>query len=320
MIMNITINVIIINIDYGDADGSKQALGLMTKQVKIEVVEEDETFDYSNFNPDVLTNKTDVFNSKYNYSVPPDEDFLTNNTLWPETNKLYGHGYEVFCTAASHDGSIIASGGKALSEKHAKLFIWDAKKNILLSKLDGHTLTIVQIEFSHDDKYLLTVSRDRSWCLYEKTNEPILYKLIHIEKEAHGRIIWGCSWTPDSSLFITGSRDKFLKVWEKEGDTFVNKHSFEFEDSVTSVNIIPRKINNQFISILGFESGNIELYSITTGIKFITKINEYLSHGSSVKRIKSFITDNTIRFATCSEDNSTRIFDISLNYLESLIK
>lgn len=31
------------------------------------------------------------------------------NTLWPETHKLYGHSYEVFCVAGSPDGKFIAS-------------------------------------------------------------------------------------------------------------------------------------------------------------------------------------------------------------------
>lgn len=121
---------------YTNIEGSKQALGLMTKSVKVdvdEVEEEEENFDYSNFNPDVLTNKSNANQtiiSRYNYSVPPDEDFLTNNTLWPETNKFYGHGYEIIAIAASNDGKIIASGAKAQAEKHAKLFLWNVEKVI----------------------------------------------------------------------------------------------------------------------------------------------------------------------------------------------
>jgi elongator complex protein 2 len=292
----------------------------MNKQVKIDVSDEnEETFDYSNFNPDVLTNKQETYSEKVNYSVPPDEDFLTNNTLWPEANKLYGHGYEIISVAASHDGSIIASGGKAQSEKHSKLFLWDTKKNTLLAKLDGLTLTIVQIEFSADDRYILGVSRDRSWCLYEKLEDS--YQLLQCEKEAHARIIWTCSWATDSSIFITGSRDKLIKVWARGDGQYKELLSYEFSDAVTSVNIVPQCVGDHYIFIVGLEAGDIELYSIKdNSVKLLTKIHSYLCHGASVKRIKSFVKDTTLRFATCSHDYSTRIFDLDITYLENLIK
>ena len=40
--------------------------------------------------------------------LPPDES-LVQNTLWPEEHKLYGHGYELFCVAASPDSGLVAS-------------------------------------------------------------------------------------------------------------------------------------------------------------------------------------------------------------------
>jgi elongator complex protein 2 len=324
---------IIGNIDYKNIEGSKQALGLMTKQVTVELkdstAEDEENFDFSNFNPDeVLTNKVaDIYSSKFDYSLPPDEDFLTNYTLWPENTKLYGHGYEIISVAASHDGKIIASGGKAQSEKHSKLFIWSVEKRNLLCKLDGHVLTIVQIEFSHNDEYILTVSRDRSVCIYKKNNDEISpYQLAQIEKETHGRIIWGCSWSHDDKIFITGSRDKTIKIWQKTDSgekLFEEVLNHEFAEAVTSVNFIPIVIKNHYIAIIGFEDGVIQFHSVNLNtdnkqIKQISTIHPFLIHGSTIKRIKSFVTDTQIvRIATCSDDYSTRIFEVCVPYLES---
>lgn len=320
-------------------EGSKQALGLMNRQVRLEAAEgeEEENFDFSSFNPDdMLTNKqSPELVSKANFSVPPDEDFLYNNTLWPENSKLYGHGYEVISIASSRDGTLIASGGKSQSEKHSKLFLWDANKNNLLKKLDGHVLTIVQIEFSYDDKYILSVSRDRSLCVFEKTNNGKDYDLVQIEKETHARIIWGCSWAKDSEVFLTGSRDNTLKVWKKalaEQSTpakpFKEAFVHEFSDSVTSVNLLDERLDDYYIGFVGLENGEIFVVKIKSEagkdeVEFdvLDKVPEFIAHGMAVKRIKSYLDpdSNIVKVATCSEDHSVRIFEIEVAYLRNLL-
>lgn len=57
-------------------------------------------------------------------TAPPSEETLMQNTLWPEMQKLYGHGYEVFALAASPDGKFLASTCRASNEEHAQIFIW----------------------------------------------------------------------------------------------------------------------------------------------------------------------------------------------------
>lgn len=316
----------------------------MNRGIRLEAdtEENEENFDFSNFNPDdMLTNKQNAgFNTKINLNTPPDEDFLYNNTLWPENSKLYGHGYEIISIAVSHDGSLIASGGKSQSEKHSKLFLWDATKNSLIKKFDGHQLTIVQIEFSYDDKYILTVSRDRSFCLFQRLEKEKDYKLIQLEKETHARIIWGCSWSNDSEIFLTGSRDNFLKVWLKN-DNFSIENSeanekpynealaYEFPDAITSVNLIDAKFNDNYFGFIGLENGEIHVISLKISnegrkiiLKQIQKFPEYLAHGLAVKRIKSFkdANNDTIKITTCSDDYSVRIFEMQASYLEKLLE
>jgi len=50
---------------------------------------------------------------QHTYGKFPTEDYLVNYTLWPEVNKLYGHGYEINCLTTNHSGNLIASACKS---------------------------------------------------------------------------------------------------------------------------------------------------------------------------------------------------------------
>lgn len=65
-------------------------------------------------------------------SEPPTEENLLQNTLWPEVQKLYGHGYEIFALAARHDGTLLASACKATTPEHAAIIIWLVFMNMFI--------------------------------------------------------------------------------------------------------------------------------------------------------------------------------------------
>jgi len=50
---------------------------------------------------------------QHDFSIAPTEDYLVRRTLWPELNKLYGHGSELKCVGCSSDGTLIASSAKS---------------------------------------------------------------------------------------------------------------------------------------------------------------------------------------------------------------
>uniref|UniRef100_A0A670IWM5 Elongator complex protein 2 n=1 Tax=Podarcis muralis TaxID=64176 RepID=A0A670IWM5_PODMU len=161
-----------------------------------------------------LSNKA-VFQGK----KPPTEDHLLQNTLWPETQKLYGHGYEVFCVACNNAKTVIASACKASKKEHAAIILWSTTTWKQMQSLPFHNLTVTQISFSPNDKFLLAVSRDRQWSLWKcndiSSMQPAfsLFAYTNQSTAVHTRIIWSCDWTPDSKYFITGSRDKKVVIW-----------------------------------------------------------------------------------------------------------
>lgn len=134
----------------------------MNKGAKIDE-DTEEGFDFSSFDPGTVLSYKEInpLDNKQNYNNPPDEDYLTNNTLWPEANKLYGHVYEILSVTSNKDGTLLASSAKSQTEKHSKVFIWSLEKNSLVSKLEGHNLSVVQVEFSPSDTFLLSVSRGK---------------------------------------------------------------------------------------------------------------------------------------------------------------
>eukprot|EP01133_Synstelium_polycarpum_P008979 gene8979-10532_t len=191
--------------------------------------------DATPFNPEVLES-------------PPFEEHLLQSSLWPEIQKLYGHGNEIIAVACSYDGTYIATTCRASSADQATVRIWTVSNWKEVANLKGHTLTVVQLAFSHDGRYLLGVSRDRMWTLWRRTDDPQepFVKVISVAK-SHGRIVWGCSWSHDDRFFVTGSRDKVVKIWSESADKgwTLSTTLPTFSSGVTSVEFSPAQPNDK---------------------------------------------------------------------------
>ena len=99
----------------------------------------------------------------------------------------------------------------------------------------GHSLSITKIAFSPDDSRILTVGRDRSWHIHERSDaddsvssglstQSLVTDSFHIaflplasSSKAHARIIWDCCWL-NNRTFATASRDKQVKIWQTESE------------------------------------------------------------------------------------------------------
>ncbi|KAJ3609420.1 hypothetical protein NHX12_023941, partial [Muraenolepis orangiensis] len=163
----------------------------------------------------------ETFFNPLKLSEPPPEDHLLQNTLWPEIQKLYGHGFEMYCLASDSLNTVVASACKASKAEYATVMLWSSASWRQLQALAFHTLTVTQLAFSPDATLLLAVSRDRTWSLWRRSPpspgdpEPQFSLYTHTDKDSavHTRIIWSCDWSPDSRYFATSSRDKKVMVW-----------------------------------------------------------------------------------------------------------
>lgn len=204
---------------------------------------------------------------------PPFEETLSRHTLWPETEKLYGHGYEISCLAASHDGTLIASACKASSTNHAVIRLFETTRwTELRPPLTAHSLTAARLRFSADDRFLLTVGRDRQWVVFERTPDSEAgYSLVQANPKGHTRMILDAAWAPgptSAPVFATAGRDKQVRIWAgKTGEDgklqFAQAASISCASPVTSVDFLPQAVNGRYILAFGTELGILSLALIS---------------------------------------------------------
>ncbi|KAI8394027.1 WD40-repeat-containing domain protein [Radiomyces spectabilis] len=254
---------------------------------------------------------------------PPFEEHLLQHTLWPEVEKLYGHGYEIICTDASHDGKYVATACKAANPEHAVVRLFNTSNwKEVPTKIAAHTLTVTRARFSHNDKWLLTVSRDRMWSLSERQegNEETPYRLVMTKNKAHARIIWDCSWSADDQLFATGSRDKTIKIWKQSASSeWECVTTIKCPEAVTSLDFAPISVQNErYVLAVGLENGRILLLSAlqqqVDQWESWCHVDTSMSHVGVVRSIawrkaKSPETGR-LQFASAGEDHSVRIFNV----------
>ncbi|XP_035476834.2 elongator complex protein 2 [Scophthalmus maximus] len=248
-----------------------------------------------------------------NLTEPPPEDHLLQNTLWPEVQKLYGHGFEMFCLASDSARTVVASACKASKVEHAAVLLWSTGTWRQLQTLPCHSLTVTQMAFSPDAQLLLAVSRDRTWSLWRRnlpspeSPEPQFSLHAHTGKDTavHSRIIWSCDWSPDSKYFVTSSRDKKVIVWgpcrlEDESVPPPNRIKpcsslLDVGDSATAVAFCPVLCSdNSYLLAVGLECGRILLYRWSPGQEAAgrhdwsscAETDVLQSHALAVKRLR----------------------------------
>ncbi|RWS06810.1 elongator complex protein 2-like isoform X1 [Dinothrombium tinctorium] len=252
---------------------------------------------------------------------PPVEENLLQNTLWPEIQKLYGHGFELFVVAANHSGTVIASSCKATKQEYANIILWDVKNGYnKMDELSFHQLTVTQIRFSPNERYLLSVSRDRTWCLYEVIEGSKFTRIAYSDKKTgvHSRIIWDAAWTPDSKYFITASRDKKAVFWLIE-DKSINDavslclgpvrccsdHVFVAKEAITSVDVDNSFKNERYNVAFGLENGDFLLFTWSPQNGWSELFIYEKCHSLSINRIRfapANKNERESRLASCGAD------------------
>lgn len=258
-------------------------LGLSNKA--IEALADDQVIEKSDDRDrDAIDPASVVHKSTLDLSSPPLEDHLSRHTLWPETEKLYGHGYEISALATSHDGSVIATACKASSIDHAVIRLFETKEwHEVKPPLTAHSLTVARLRFSDNDKYLLSVGRDRQWAIFQRSDDDSLkYTLAESNPKGHTRMILDAAWAPSSTttniaVFATAGRDKQVKIWgkDKETEAFTCKATIAAEAPVTAIDFCDEMVGGAVYLAVATEVGRFRVYRVELGGEAIT-VNEVL--------------------------------------------
>ncbi|KAL7816425.1 WD40-repeat-containing domain protein [Trichoderma aethiopicum] len=265
---------------------------------------------------------------------PPFEETLSRHTLWPETEKLYGHGYEISCLAASHDGKLIASACKASSLNHAVIRIFETDRwTELRPPLAAHTLTATRLRFSSDDRYLLSVGRDRQWAVFERgvdEDGAVRYELLQANTKGHSRMILDAAWAPSPvPLFATAGRDKQVRLWsltKQDGEDakaqFVQLSALASDGPVTSVDFLAQPVGERYILAVGTESGRLNLCAVSTDGSSVSELptpSELFLPKTVLQLAWRPVKDeneNKYELAVAGEDSSLRLYGFGEDYLK----
>ena len=205
-------------------------------------------------------------NTMLDLDHPPFEEHLARHTLWPEREKLYGHGYEISAVAASHDGSLVATACKASSLDHAVIRLYDCKEwRETKPSLTAHSLTVTSLKFSPNDQYLLSVGRDRNLTVFERhQTKQTTYSPMWSNPKAHSRMILDCAWalSTERLMFASAGRDKLVKIWELVDGSASCVRSISVNAAATAVAFgIPPILDTLRLSY-GTEDGKVSIVSL----------------------------------------------------------
>ncbi|EME86137.1 uncharacterized protein MYCFIDRAFT_161734 [Pseudocercospora fijiensis CIRAD86] len=263
-----------------------------------------------------------IHRSTLDLRQPPFEDHLARHTLWPEHEKLYGHGYEISTVATSHDGLLIATACKASAVDHAVIRLYETKDwREIKPPLTAHNLTVTSLAFSPDDKYLLSVSRDRQWAVFERENDsPGLYTLHATNPKGHSRMILDCDWVPSAAgpAFVTAGRDKSVKVWKLESGKAQCVTALSASSSITAVAV--SQTSTSILMAFGTEEGNISIAKLDAGTLSVeerAEIDDAISPSRAVNalrwrpRAEPRVTERGEQLVAGSDDFSVRMYNMA---------
>jgi WD40 repeat protein len=148
--------------------------------------------------------------------------------------EIRGHKTEVYCTAVSVDGKLIASGSEGRTVR-----IWIAETGRLLHILTGHSEAVTSVDFSKDGKWLASACQSSVilWSL-KKGQAPRHIRRI---KSGSGKSSYAdlcprsVRFSPDSQKVTTLSRGSYENIYTRTWASQVSVWNVDSGDCLVSL-------------------------------------------------------------------------------------
>lgn len=211
---------------------------------------------------------------------------------------LKGHNNNIYALAFSHDGNLLASGGK-----DRKIMLWDLtnlseKKSIKpIAIIPWGSNYINDISFAPDGEKLAVASTRTSVGLCKKIEDK-WEKFFDMRK--HTNEVYRIAFSPDGRYIVSGGlQDRKVILWDGNGN-FIK----EIDKLKGHINSISFFSNSKKIVAADKGSFKVYVYSIPSG----NRINIFNLHNNIVVS-SAFYGDNIIATAGGGKDNDIFIWD-----------
>ncbi len=97
----------------------------------------------------------------------------------------------------------------AVGREKGDVILWDIATDKLVRVISGHQSAITDLDFSADDRFLLTASRDRTARVWDIANP----RKLPIVLDDHNDWVLSASFDQSDTFIVTGSKDSYIRKW-----------------------------------------------------------------------------------------------------------
>eukprot|EP00727_Mastigamoeba_balamuthi_P001187 m51a1_g11065 putative elongator complex protein 2-like (763) ;mRNA; f:537366-539654 len=262
-------------------------------------------------------------------SSPPLEDHLVQNTLWPESSKLYGHAAELTCIATCASHSLAASGCAASRPSESGVCIWDPTESSSPKQvLEAHTAAPSALAFSNSGNRLASVAQDLSLAVWRRAQPSSKWELeTRAELAFPGApfmpptaVSWGVVGGED--MLASAGGDNHIRLWREPWKAPVLL--IEGACNFTSCSWAPLGTMPVAVLATGYQQGRIRLWSVAVDSGCAVRTEEImypeaLCHTASVNSLDWTTTgdaEHSLLLASGGSDNVVRISRLAPEYAQ----